>query len=125
MTALSGERGVEIPLLAVRNSSGRYDLRAYRLHGSSERAHSDLIGVQIARQVPLSIRLLESPAVRALPPREKQVCLLLVEGLTTPHIASKMGISTHGVVQHGRSLYNRLGIHRREDLLPALIPMNA
>ena len=124
VTALSGERGHEIPVLAVRNSSGRYSLRAYRLHDSAG-AHSGLIGVQIARQVPLSVRLLESPAVRALPPREKQVCLLLIEGLATEHIAAKMGISTHGVVQHIRSLYNRLGIHRREELFPALIPLNA
>lgn len=119
--ALADGRHEKMPAIEVCNDSGRYLLRGQLLRKGTG-TPANLIAVQISRRVPLMLRLLESPRVTALPPREKQACLLLVEGLPTDEIASRMGISGHGVVQHVRSLYKRLRIHRREDLLPALLP---
>jgi DNA-binding CsgD family transcriptional regulator len=60
--------------------------------------------------------------VRALPRREKQVCLMLAEGEAPQIIAKQMGISSNAVIQHVRSIYSRLNINRREELLNALLP---
>jgi DNA-binding NarL/FixJ family response regulator len=107
------------PVLSVANASGQYSLQAHRLQVAAG-GTSNLIGVQIMRRVPLALRALESPRVRALPFREKQACLMLLQGLTIRGIASRMGISENGVAQHVRTLYRRLRIHRREELLTAL-----
>ncbi len=120
VTALDNGRAGDLPSMTIGNDSGRYVLRAHRLHAAAG-GGSNLIGVQISCRIPLSLRLLESPRVRALPPREKRVCLSLAFGRTASEIATEMDVSAHAVVHHSRNLYARLGIHRREDLLPALL----
>lgn len=120
IVALENGQKANVPLIVVHNASGSYSLRACRMRDSIGEA-SNLISVQITRQVPLILRLLELSQVRALPSREKQVCLLLLEGQSTREIALRMGVSSNAIVQHVRSLYNRLCIHRREDMLAALI----
>lgn len=118
---LEGGRAAGVPTLSVTNSSGHYTLHARRLQAAAA-GTPNLVGVQIRRRVPLALRALESPHVQALPFREKQACLMLLQGLTSREIASRMGISVNGVVQHVRTLYRRLQIHRREELLAALTP---
>ncbi len=120
VAALESGRRAATPSMTIRNGSGHYVLRAHRLDALTNRAENH-VGVQISCRIPLALRLLESPRVRALPPREKQVCLSLALGRTASEIATAMGVSAHAVVQHVRSLYARFGVHRREELLPALL----
>jgi DNA-binding CsgD family transcriptional regulator len=123
IATLENGQKADVPLMVVHNTSGSYSLRASRMRGPAGEI-SNLISVQITRHIPLILRLLELPQVRALPSREKQACLLLLEGRSTREIALRMGVSNNAIVQHIRSLYNRLDIHRREDLLAALTQGN-
>jgi DNA-binding CsgD family transcriptional regulator len=109
-----------IPARHIQNSSGVFQLRAYWLEapGTGEPGN---VAIQIRRQIPLSVKLLQSMKVRALPPREQQACLLLTQGRSSAEIAKNMDITPNGVVYHIRSLYNRLGISRREELVSTLL----
>jgi DNA-binding CsgD family transcriptional regulator len=124
ISALETGRAAGEPALSVQNDSGQYELRAHRLLAAAGGA-SNLIGVQIMRRVPLVLRALESPHVQTLPLREKQTCLMLMQGLTLREIASRMGISSNGVAQHVRTLYRRLQIHSREELIRTLTSYQA
>lgn len=53
----------------------------------------------------------------ALSKREQQVCLLLIDGVKNSEIARRLFISTHTVKCHVTSLYRKLGVHRRADIL--------
>jgi len=119
VSALEAGRASGVPSQSMSNDSGQYELRAHRLQAGVGGA-SNLVGVQILRRVPLVLRALESPLAQTLPLREKQACLMLIQGLTVKAIASRMGISSNGVVQHVRSLYRRLQLHCREDLIRAM-----
>lgn len=109
-----------VPARSIRNLSGVFQLRAYWLEtmGGGEPGN---IAIQIQRQIPLSVKLMQSMKVRALPPREQEACLLLAQGRSPAEIAKNMDITPNGVVYHIRSLYNRLGISRREELVTTLL----
>ena len=49
--------------------------------------------------------------------REEEVLVLLVQRKSAPDIAAELCISTATVKSHSRSIYRKLGIHRREELL--------
>jgi DNA-binding CsgD family transcriptional regulator len=119
VSALEAGRASGVPAFSMNNDSGYYELRAHRLQ-SGAGGTSNLVGVQILRRVPLVLRALESPLAQTLPLREKQACLMLIQGLTVRAIASRMGISSNGVAQHVRSLYRRLQLNCREDLIRAM-----
>ena len=120
LTAASGRHSASpVPALTIRNEAGLFVLRAYWL-GALEGGRSQVV-IQIQRQVPLLLRLMESPLLRKLPPREQQACLLLAEGLSSSQVAQHMGISRDGPVYHIRSLYNRFCLANREELIEALL----
>jgi len=52
--------------------------------------------------------------------REKQIAGLLGRGYTASAIAEKLVISTHTVNSHTQHIYEKLGIHRRSELLDYL-----
>lgn len=103
-------------LVQVNRNPGRFLLRGYRMQ---ERGRNTC--VQLTRQVPLVVKLLAAPRVMALPAREKQVCLALARGLSTSEIAAQLGVQPSSVITHTRSLYRRLGINRREELVAAAL----
>ena len=120
LVQLESQTPVALPTATIINQSGHYIFRAYRMEHVT--GHRQTFGVQINRHVPIGLRLLASPMVRALPRREKQVCLMLAGGEALESIAKRMGISSNAVIQHVRSIYSRLNINRREELLNALLP---
>ena len=58
--------------------------------------------------------------VYALSPRERDVVSLLVAGLDTRSIAKRMFISPHTVQDHLKSVFTKIGIHSRRELLATL-----
>jgi DNA-binding NarL/FixJ family response regulator len=56
------------------------------------------------------------PAPTTLSHRELEVQQLLAQGLGTANVARKLGISVFTVRNHLRAIYEKLGIHSREDL---------
>jgi DNA-binding CsgD family transcriptional regulator len=52
--------------------------------------------------------------------REAQVCLLLVEGLVLREVALRLNISIYTADHHKKSIYRKLRVHSRAELLRAL-----
>jgi DNA-binding CsgD family transcriptional regulator len=120
---LSEGRAGDVPALTRSTARGRYVMRAWRLGAAAEdSASTSLYSVSIRRYIPLALRLLESEVVIALPAREKAICLLLAQGLETKEIAARLGLKVNTTISYIRSLYQRLGIAGRNELLPRLLP---
>lgn len=62
----------------------------------------------------------ELAAAYGLSKREQQVCLALIDGSKNSEIASKLFISTHTVKCHVTSLYRKLGVNSRHEILQAV-----
>jgi DNA-binding CsgD family transcriptional regulator len=108
------------PSLVVNNRWGRFHLLAYILN-SFEAGMPMQISLHIERQVPLSLGLFRLPSFLNLSPREREVCLHILAGLSHTEIAREMRIKPSTVIYFTRQLYQRLDIHRQVDLLPALM----
>lgn len=52
-----------------------------------------------------------------LTPREAEVASLLVKGYTLPHAAEALCLSIDTVRTHSKSLYRKLGIHKKRELI--------
>jgi len=61
-----------------------------------------------------------SPVSAQLPPRQRQVLELLVEGLADKEIAERLGISRHTVNQYTKQIYRRFGVTSRAVLTARL-----
>ena len=55
-----------------------------------------------------------------LSPREREVARLVIDGLSTEDIAAMLFISQHTVHDHLKVIFDKLGVHRRRDLVAAL-----
>lgn len=62
----------------------------------------------------------ELAAAYSLSKREQQVCLALIDGHKNCEIAKKLFISTHTVKCHVTSLYRKLGVNSRNEILLAV-----
>ncbi len=75
---------------------------------------------------PFPVGALDAPPI-ALTPRQREVLQLVVEGLGTKEIASRLGISIKTVEAHSAALKRRVGVHNlaglvREALRLRLLP---
>lgn len=108
------------PAGVVRNAHGTFHLRAYALDASAPGTPMQ-VSLHIERRAPLSLRLFRSPRFLALSARERDVCLGVLAGRSHTEIARRLGIKPSSVIHHTRSLYLRLSIGGRKELLPALL----
>lgn len=116
----SQRRSTRPPSLYRRNQWGGFSARAYRLD-AAEIGQEGMVGVTLTRHIPLPLRLMRLACVRELPGREKQVCLKLAEGLSVAEIAANLAMSSHTVIGHVTSLYQRFDVNSREKLMIGLL----
>ncbi|WP_328600997.1 AAA family ATPase [Actinomadura physcomitrii] len=94
-----------------------YDMFAsIGMEAFAERAHRELIaaGESVRR------RTADVPAGEELTPQERQIALLVREGLTNPEIGTRLFISPRTVEWHLRKVFAKLGISSRRQLAGAL-----
>jgi DNA-binding CsgD family transcriptional regulator len=110
----------QVPATMVANAWGQFTLRAYTLAPATGEM-ADLVGVTVTRFVPLPLKLLALAEVQALPRREKEVCLLLVQGAQVQEIAQRLKLSPHTVTTYIRCLYQHLNLSGRSELVAHLM----
>jgi DNA-binding CsgD family transcriptional regulator len=118
----NGQIGQPPPVLRLRTPWGEFVLRAYwfgRTGGTEQTRH---IGVTIERRVPRALALCRRVEDLPLTGREKQLCLFLAHDKSRQDLADAMGVSTGTVITHQSSIYAKLGVHNRAELLAALLP---
>lgn len=118
---LAGGKAASVPVIVKNNTRGKYVLRVWQMNSAAKTGAPDLYSVSIRRYIPVALRLLENPLVVAMPGREKQICLLLAEGLETKKIAQRTGLTPNTAISYIRALYQRLGINSRRDLVSRLV----
>jgi DNA-binding CsgD family transcriptional regulator len=52
--------------------------------------------------------------------REKKICEMVREDLSTPQIAERLGISQQGVRHHFSDIYAKVGVKNKGELVKAL-----
>lgn len=76
-------------------------------------------GVRLGLEPPRSV---EDPgAFHALTPREREVLIMTAGGLSSAEAAQRLGISPRTVETHRARVMNKLGLHRRADLVRYVI----
>lgn len=109
-----------VPVWECRNTCGRFTFRAFWLDGGQ--ADGDgLIGVTVERQVPTFVKLLERMNSLPLSPREQEIGLLLVQGLSYIAIAEKFCRSERTVITHAQNIFAKLGVANRAELTSRLL----
>lgn len=122
LEAAEAGRASPPPVMELRNRVGIFKLRAWRM--SAITGGSACMGVRIDHSLPLSIRLLSSPVALGLSTRERDVMLALASGLNRMETASRLGVGLSSVVTYTRSLYNRLGVNNRDQMVTAILAGN-
>ena len=64
-------------------------------------------------------------ALAALTPREREVVLRVVEGLTDRQIAERLRLSPHTVTQHVKRAYRKLDVDSRVSLTRLLLGLRS
>ena len=118
----NGKIGQSRPIQRLRTPWGVFVLRAYWFGATDGTEQTSQIGITIERRVPLALALRRGVEGLPLTGREKQLCLLLTHDRSREDLADAMGVSTGTIITHQSSIYAKLGVHSRSELLAALLP---
>lgn len=103
------------PAWIIANKWGEFQLRAYALDGSTGKPSS--YGVIVKKRLPIEVWLLQKIKEMPLSNKQREVCFLLARGVETCEIAKQLGIGQTTLKEHIQTVYRKLGIHKREELL--------
>jgi|CXWL01.1.fsa_nt_gi DNA-binding CsgD family transcriptional regulator len=102
------------------NGRGRFLFRAYWLDGQNHDS-GGLIGITIEHQEPLTLKILRAMQNLPLSPTQKEVAMLLAQGVSSEKIGAHLHIKTTTVKDHIGKIFTKLDIHHRDELLPLLL----
>lgn len=120
LAPLAADHAATSPLMGVVTPIGRADedpraQRLEELEAALERVRDELQAVGIVVDVPTPLPSHEELA--GLSGRELEVVMLLLRGHGVSSMAAVMHVSHHTVRNHVKSIYRKLGIHSRRDLV--------
>lgn len=107
------------PAVRYRNVWGGFTFQAYRLNATE--TERNLIGLTIAREEPLLLRLTRGSWNVPLSSRQREVAVLLASGLSHQDIADRLEIRRHTAVTHSRWIYSKLNVHESLGLRNKLL----
>ncbi len=108
------------PAITHESPHGNFIFRAFWLE-NGEHQENAAIGVMIEHRMPLTLQLLRGMRDLPLSPTQKQVAMLLAQGVSFEEIGRQLNVKPTTVKDHAGKIYMKLDIHRREQLLPALL----
>lgn len=115
--ALSAGRPTFPPIIELQNPWGKFILRAYPMESGDA---ASLVVILIERQIPLKLKLLNAMQSLPLSAKQKEVCLLLAEGLSYQNLAQRLNVRPNTVVDHVRKIYDKLDVRSHHELLSKL-----
>jgi DNA-binding CsgD family transcriptional regulator len=86
-------------------------------HGERERRLVHLFHHELSRHLGTALALERGGAVAALSPRLRQTLDCLLEGDSEKQVAARLGLSRHKVHEYVTTLYRRLGVASRAELM--------
>jgi DNA-binding CsgD family transcriptional regulator len=110
------------PVWSLTNGHGRFVFRAYGLEQQNHEP-GGLIGINIELQVPQILKLARALQEFPLSPIQKEVAVLLAQGLSNEKIGERLHVKLTTVKDHVRKIFVKLDIDHREELLPKLLAM--
>lgn len=111
------------PSWSMTNGRGRFNFHACWLNKQNNEPGA-LIGMTVEHHEPLVLKLLRGLQNLPLSPTQKQVALLLAQGATNERIGENLNIKQTTVKDHVSKIFDKLGIYRREELLPFLLALD-
>jgi DNA-binding CsgD family transcriptional regulator len=102
----------------LQTSDGRWVVvQVTPLTDSRRLAGGFVVTVEPARSVELATLLMRAWTLSA---RERHVARLVIGGLSSDEIAAALYISPHTVRDHLKAIFDKVGVHRRRDLVATL-----
>ncbi len=99
----------------IDNRWGRFRLRAFPLDDAA--GGESNIGVVIEQQTHYLVRLATAMGLFPLSAQQREVALLLAQGLSNAEVARRMGVSPNTAHYHIKQLYQKLDVNDRESAL--------
>lgn len=103
------------PAWTLKNKWGEFQIRAYALQETAGGARS--FGVTVEKKIPTEVRMLQKIKAMTLSNKQREVCFHLARGLDTEAVANLLGISRTTLKEHTQTIYRKLGVNRREELV--------
>jgi DNA-binding CsgD family transcriptional regulator len=104
------------------NGRGRFTFRASWLNRLNNE-QDKLISMTIEHHEPLVLKILRALQDLPLSPVQKQVALLLAQGVFNELIGGCLNIKLSTTKEHISKIFAKLNIYRREELLPLLLAL--
>lgn len=109
-----------LPSWCYTGPHGRFLFRAYWLDKQNNEP-SGLIGMTVEHQEPVVLKILRALQHLPLSPTQKEVAMLLAQGISSEKIGERLHIKPTTVKDHVGKIFTKLDIHHREELLPQLL----
>lgn len=94
---------------------GRFTVRTFRLPDAAGQ-RDDHFGLLLRREEPRSLSLVRGAGLSDLSAQQREVAVLLAQGLTNPQIAASLGLSPNTASYHVKQVYARLGVSDRHEV---------
>ena len=105
-------------------TNGRFMFRAYWLDRQNNEP-GRLLGMTIEHQEPLALKILRAMQNLPLSPTQKEVAMLLAQGVSSEKIGERLHIRPTTVKDHIGKIFTKLDIHHREELLHKLLALDS
>jgi DNA-binding CsgD family transcriptional regulator len=116
--AIAGGTEHGVARLRVRSRAGRWlVLHASALRDTSDRVSSVALIIEPAQVIDIAPILVEAYQLTA---REQQITQLIARGLGTSDIAARLYLSSHTVRDHIKSIFEKVGVTSRGELVAEL-----
>lgn len=90
------------------------------LRASTSQGMGTLFSVTFRHLEPYTLRIWKQCNLLKLTVKQTQICLYVAEGYTYDVIADRMSISKHTVIDHIKTVFGKLGVNNRIELLKKL-----